>query len=114
MSAESYRFKVGTIECIAVSDGTFTYAADAFVANAPIERFEEELRNRGLPPHEVLSPYTCLFVNTGTNQLLVDTGAGFAPTNKRLRFIGKALQDGARIDEAASAWHFTLGDFDFF
>lgn len=40
--------------------------------------------------------------------------AGFAPTNKKLRFIGKALHDGARIDQAASAWHFTLGDFDFF
>jgi hypothetical protein len=40
--------------------------------------------------------------------------AGFAPTNKRLRFIGKALRDGARLDERREAWHFTLGDFDFF
>ena len=40
--------------------------------------------------------------------------AGFAPTNKKLRFIGKPLHDGARIDERADAWHFTLGDFDFF
>jgi hypothetical protein len=40
--------------------------------------------------------------------------AGFAPTNKKLRFIGKPLHDGARIDERPEAWHFTLGDFDFF
>ena len=40
--------------------------------------------------------------------------SGFAPTNKRLRFIGKVLRDGAELDERASAWHFTLGDFDFF
>ena len=40
--------------------------------------------------------------------------AGFAPTNQKLRFIGKALHDGVRIDERAAAWHFTLGDFDFF
>ena len=40
--------------------------------------------------------------------------AGFAPTNKKLRFIGKPLHDGTRIDERAEAWHFTLGDFDFF
>jgi GNAT superfamily N-acetyltransferase len=40
--------------------------------------------------------------------------AGFAPTNKKLRFIGKTLRDGARLDERADAWHFTLGDFDFF
>ena len=40
--------------------------------------------------------------------------AGFAPTNTKLRFIGKPLHDGIRIDERAGAWHFTLGDFDFF
>jgi GNAT superfamily N-acetyltransferase len=40
--------------------------------------------------------------------------AGFAPTNKKLRFIGKALHDGVQIDESPEAWHFTLGDFDFF
>ena len=40
--------------------------------------------------------------------------AGFAPTNKKLRFIGKPLHDGVRIDERADAWHVTLGDFDFF
>lgn len=39
---------------------------------------------------------------------------GFAPTNKKLRFIGKSLHDDVRIDESADAWHFTLGDFDFF
>ena len=40
--------------------------------------------------------------------------AGFAPTNKKLRFIGKALHEGTRVDERTGAWHFTLGDFDFF
>lgn len=40
--------------------------------------------------------------------------AGFAPTNKKLRFIGKPLHAGVQIDERPDAWHFTLGDFDFF
>lgn len=84
MSTESYRFKVGAIECIAVSDGTFAYAPDSFVANAPIERFEQELRDHNLPTNEIISTYTCLLVNTGKHRLLVDTGAGFAPTNGRL------------------------------
>jgi hypothetical protein len=48
----------------------------------------------------------------GERRLLV--ASGFAPTNKRLRFIGKVLHEGAHLDERASAWHFTLGDFDFF
>lgn len=40
--------------------------------------------------------------------------SGFAPTNKRLRFIGKMLGADAHLDLQSSAWHFTLGDFDFF
>jgi glyoxylase-like metal-dependent hydrolase (beta-lactamase superfamily II) len=78
VSNESFHFKVGAIECIAVSDGTFAYTPDAFIANAPVERFEQELRDHNLPAHEVISPYTCLLVNTGKNRLLVDTGAGVA------------------------------------
>jgi glyoxylase-like metal-dependent hydrolase (beta-lactamase superfamily II) len=96
MSVESFRFKVGTIECIAVSDGTFAYLPEAFVANAPVEQFQEELRSRSLPAHEVISPYTCLYINTGRNRLLVDTGAGFAPTN------GKLLENLAAAGVAAA------------
>jgi GNAT superfamily N-acetyltransferase len=40
--------------------------------------------------------------------------SGFAPTNKRLRFIGKPLREGAQLETRGDAWHFTLGDFDFF
>jgi hypothetical protein len=40
--------------------------------------------------------------------------AGFLPTNKRLRFVGKALHEGAHLETRGDAWHFTLGDFDFF
>src|SRR5262249_24284205 len=40
--------------------------------------------------------------------------SGFAPTNTVLRFIGKTVHDDAHIDERPEAWHFTLGDFDFF
>ena len=37
--------------------------------------------------------------------------AGFVPTHKRIRFVGKSL-DGRALP--ATDWHFTLGDFDFF
>jgi glyoxylase-like metal-dependent hydrolase (beta-lactamase superfamily II) len=96
VSNESYRFKIGAIECIAVSDGTFAYPPDSFVANAPVERFEQELRDHNLPANEIISPYTCLFVNTGKHRLLVDTGAGFAPTN------GKLLDNLAAVGVAAA------------
>ena len=37
--------------------------------------------------------------------------AGFLPTHKRIRFVGKSL-DGRALP--SGNWHFTLGDFDFF
>ena len=40
--------------------------------------------------------------------------AGFLPTNRKIRFVGKVLRDGERLDPDGGAWHFTLGDFDFF
>ena len=40
--------------------------------------------------------------------------SGFAPTNKKLRFIGKTLHEDAHLVASRDAWHFTLGDFDFF
>ena len=40
--------------------------------------------------------------------------AGFLPTNRRIRFVGKVLREGERLDPHGRAWHFTLGDFDFF
>jgi glyoxylase-like metal-dependent hydrolase (beta-lactamase superfamily II) len=85
MASTSYQFQVGDIRCLAVTDGTHTYPTSAFVANVPVERFEEELQARALPSHEYVSPYTSLFIDTGRHRVLVDTGAGFAPTNGQLR-----------------------------
>ena len=95
MSTESYRFKVGTFECMAVSDGTFTYTPPTFpppatllFANAPKERLEQVLREHNLQPEkwvEWISPYICLVINTGKRRVLVDTGAdGLGPKTGKL------------------------------
>lgn len=40
---------------------------------------------------------------------------GFVPTPRTIRFIGKRLTDDApRLPKRRDAWHFTLGDLDFF
>jgi len=90
MSTENYHFKVGSFDCIVVSDGTFTYPhpAAVFFANAPKERLAEVLRKHNLDPEhweEYVSPYTGLVIDTGQNRVLVDTGAGgMAPTTGKL------------------------------
>ena len=85
MGTEIYRFKVGAFECMAVSDGTLTYAPPTFpppatflFANAPKERLERALREHSIQPEQWLawvSPYICVVVNTGEHRVLVDTGA---------------------------------------
>ncbi len=72
----SFRFEIGEFECISLSDGALNYPPESFFSNAPVERVEEALRERDLPPAQVTTPYTCLFIDTGENRVLVDTGAG--------------------------------------
>jgi glyoxylase-like metal-dependent hydrolase (beta-lactamase superfamily II) len=76
MPEGSYAFQVGSVSCTVLSDGYFAYPTPWFFPNADPERLAEALDRRRLPHHEVLSPYTCLLIETGRHVVLVDTGAG--------------------------------------
>ncbi len=95
MSNETYHFKIGRFECMAVSDGTLTYTPPAFpppatllFPSAPRKRLEGVLVEHNLRPEqwtEWTSPYICLLIKTHEHLVLVDTGAGgLAPTTGRL------------------------------
>jgi len=81
MESNRERFSVGEIQCVAISDGTFSYPTGWFFSNVPQEQLEGSLRDHDLPLNQVVSPYTCLLVNAGKEKVLIDTGAdGLAPT----------------------------------
>ena len=94
MSSERYRFDVGSFECIAISDGTFSYPHPSknvfinFFVNAPEDSLARALRGHNLVPEqweEYVSPYVCLLISKGQEHVLVDTGAGnLAPTTGKL------------------------------
>ena len=95
MNSETFRFKVGSFHCLAVSDGTHTYAPPTFppppiflFANAPRKPLEEVLHKYNLQLEqwtEWVSPYICLVINTGEHCVLVDTGAdGLGPDTGKL------------------------------
>ena len=95
MNHDTYRFKVGKFECVAISDGTMTYAppnfpppADFLFNNAPKAMLQKVLRRHKINPEqwtEWTSPYTCLLIKTEKNRVLIDTGAGsLVPTTGKL------------------------------
>jgi len=76
MPEGSHQFQVGSIRCTVLSDGYYSYPAAWFFPNADPRDLSGALACRRLPPDDVLSPYTCLLIETGRHVALVDTGAG--------------------------------------
>jgi glyoxylase-like metal-dependent hydrolase (beta-lactamase superfamily II) len=84
----SFGFEIGEFECVSVSDGALNYPPESFFANVTPEHVEEALRERDLPTAQIMTPYTCLFINTGEYRVLVDTGAGDLGTHAADVFPG--------------------------
>ena len=91
MNAEMFPFRVGRFHGLALLDGTFTYPAELFFANQPKALYAAET---------IDVPYICLYVDTGRERVLVDTGAaGFGPTTGNLpRLLQTAGIDRQSID----------------
>ena len=81
MGSGHFRFEIGAFECWVVSDGVnrYEHPAGVLFADAPRDELRESLRasNIDLDTWDVwVSPYSCVVVDTGQHQVLVDTGAG--------------------------------------
>jgi glyoxylase-like metal-dependent hydrolase (beta-lactamase superfamily II) len=74
-----YRYKVGSIEVTAVTDGAFANPlTDTFIRNVPKEETNKVLEAMHLPKDKVVVPYTPVAVNTGSKLVVIDTGLGGA------------------------------------
>lgn len=76
LGADAHRFRVGALECVAVSDGIRHYPVDMFFANAPEAEVREALAAMGDGPEGVTSSYNCLAIRAGDEWAVVDTGIG--------------------------------------
>jgi glyoxylase-like metal-dependent hydrolase (beta-lactamase superfamily II) len=78
-------FRVGSVECVAISDGSFTYPTANFFPGAPPDALAQAFGAAGVP-EQIISPYTCLAVEAEGRWVLLDTGAaGMGPTTGHLR-----------------------------
>lgn len=69
-------FSIGTMDAVAVNDADVAYKASQYFTNAPATVLNEALAARNIDPEAIPSPFTCLYVATGQNRVLIDTGAG--------------------------------------
>jgi len=83
--SDTYRFMVGKLSCLAVSDGSFSYPPQSLFPNAPADELRSELSRHGVTGPVYTTPYTFLLVETARHRVLVDLGAGsLAPTTGKL------------------------------
>jgi glyoxylase-like metal-dependent hydrolase (beta-lactamase superfamily II) len=73
-----YRYKVGSYELTAISDGVWDRPIDEnFVVNAGPGDVRKAMMEAFMPATDSLSiPFTTLLVNTGSKLILIDTGTG--------------------------------------
>lgn len=71
-----YRFKVGDLECVAVSDGEIFIKPEEFFDSAPKTELEQILRDNFLPTAQITLSINTLIVKSGGKTVLMDTGAG--------------------------------------
>jgi len=101
MDQSIYRFTVGKVECIALLDTITEDLVDVLMENVNLDTVEPELAKYGLKKGGIFSyPYTCLFINTGSQRVLVDTGLGdlWTPNGKLLDCLLEAGVKPADID----------------
>lgn len=70
----TYKFRVGSLECLAISDGYLTFPAQWYAANAPALQVDKTLQTNFLPTGQVVNQTTTLLIYTGTRLVLIDTG----------------------------------------
>jgi glyoxylase-like metal-dependent hydrolase (beta-lactamase superfamily II) len=96
-----YPFMVGKMECIALLDAMVEYPVEALVANVNPKDAVPSLARYGLKRDgKFISPYICLFINTGSQRVLVDTGYGdlWDPGGKLLECLQEADIEPKQID----------------
>jgi hypothetical protein len=108
-----YRYKVGSYEITAVTDGRSTFKLpDTFVINAKKDQVNEALLAAHMEKDMMTIPYTPIVINTGAKLIVMDTGTGEANFERSKGVGGAVLQQpegfGLRPQRRRSRHHLAL------
>lgn len=101
MDTDFKAFQLGSIECIAVTDGGLSLPARNFFLNAPEDALDEALQRHGIADRTVLCPFNCLVLQMDGRTVLIDTGfgPGVSPSVGHLmENLGKAAITAGDVD----------------
>lgn len=89
-----HAFQVGDFKCFAVSDGSVDYPASLMLPVQPDQHLDRAAQEGPQDTGTVAVPYTCLYIDTGRQRILVDTGigSGVAPSAGKLLENLRTLQ----------------------
>ncbi len=104
-------FRVGRLECRAVSDGTMALAPQDLFANALPGEAEAALEARGEDGARITLPFHCLLVRGPMGTVLIDSGVGMglAPT---LGWLQRSLKEVGVPPEAVDTVLLSHGHYD--
>jgi glyoxylase-like metal-dependent hydrolase (beta-lactamase superfamily II) len=86
-------FKVGAVECAAVSAGLGHFRAQAFFADVPPEALRAVLAHHGIDTEKIPTPFNCLLIRHREALVLVDTGTKPRTLVRNLRQQGIEPED---------------------
>jgi glyoxylase-like metal-dependent hydrolase (beta-lactamase superfamily II) len=75
---DAYRLTIGQYKCVILKDLDFVYNPNDFAVGVPQEKLNQQLLKYHGNTTSVPSPFIAMWINTGQDQILIDTGCGFS------------------------------------
>lgn len=99
MSNERFPFRFGTYSCQILIDGREIRPISSLTSSVNPQALAEELRLHGYSPTEVISDFNILFLDTGRNLVLVDTGWGCCTQKMQGRLVSNLQEAGFKPED---------------
>ena len=82
-NAGFYRYKIGSLEMTAITDGYAERPLEGFIKNADLAEVKAVLAQAAMPTEKLRIPFTTTVINTGDKLVMIDAGNGNvgAPTS---------------------------------
>jgi len=110
-TTQNYHFKVGSINCVAICDGTEIVPIESVFKDAPPEQVNKALLEGGYPTNESTVYFNCLYIQAGQQRILVDAGWGKG-VQRRGGELPERLQDEGITPADIDTIIITHGDID--